>query len=144
PIEFDLLEYRPEPWLPTDSLAIIGEFRWYLTGRFPVIAIPESAKRTLGSGPLYQAFLRGEEDGESILLPGEYHAAPSGIQSIGAGSDPHGPGSNNWVLAGGRTQSGKPLLASDPHIPFGAVSLWHEIHLDGGDFQVAGVAQTGM
>ncbi|HWY88385.1 MAG TPA: penicillin acylase family protein, partial [Gemmataceae bacterium] len=79
PIEFDLLHYRPERWLPTDSLAIMGEFRWYLTGRFPVIVIPELAKRTLGEGPLYNVFLQGEEDAESILFPGEYRGTPGGI-----------------------------------------------------------------
>ena len=42
PIEFDLLNYRPEPWQPLDSIALLGEFRWYLTGRFPVIAVPET------------------------------------------------------------------------------------------------------
>ena len=52
PIEFDLLDYEPEPWSPVDCLAIIGEFRWYLTGRFPVIAVPELVKRSLGDGPL--------------------------------------------------------------------------------------------
>ena len=48
PIEFDLLDYRPEPWSPIDSLAIESEFGWYLTGRFPVIVMPELAKRVLG------------------------------------------------------------------------------------------------
>ena len=57
PIEFDLLDYRPEPWRPLDSIALLGEFRWYLTGRFPVIAIPEVARRVLGDGPLYRAFM---------------------------------------------------------------------------------------
>lgn len=44
PLEFDLLDYRPEPWSPIDSLAIEVEFRWYLTGRFPVIVMPEMAR----------------------------------------------------------------------------------------------------
>jgi hypothetical protein len=53
PIEFDLLDYRPEPWTPIDSLVIESEFRWYLTGRLPVIVMPELAKRVLGEGALY-------------------------------------------------------------------------------------------
>jgi penicillin amidase len=144
PIEFDLLGYRPEPWQPADSLAIIGEFRWYLTGRFPVIVIPELAKRTLGEDALYRAFLQGEEDAESILRPGEYDAGRRGVEPIGHGSTSEGSGSNNWVLAGSRTASGKPLVANDPHIPFGAVSIWHEIHIHSPEFQVAGAALAGM
>src|SRR2546430_140921 len=83
PIEFDLLDYRPEPWSPVDCLTIEGEFRWYLTGRFPVIVIPELARRTLGDGPLYRAFLQVEEDDESILPPGSYPRARSGTQPVG-------------------------------------------------------------
>lgn len=153
PIEFDLLDYAPAPWKPTDSLAIHGEFRWYLTGRFPVIVIPELAKRTLGDAKLYRAFLLGELDEESIVWPGEYppspwvrspnltHADRTGVLSHGS-AEPGG--SNNWVLAGSRTATGKPIVASDPHVPFHAVSIWHEVRLHGGDFHVAGVALAGM
>ena len=81
PIEFDLLDYTPEPWSPVDCLAITGEFRAYLTVRLPVIFNPELGKRTLGEGALYRAFLQGEADDESILPPGSYPSAskaPSG------------------------------------------------------------------
>jgi penicillin amidase len=146
PIEFDLLDYRPEPWSPVDCLTIEGEFRWYLTGRFPVIVMPELARRVLGDGPLYRAFLQGEVDEESILPPGSYPRSPCGSQPVGvAAGDPEaGQGSNNWVVAGQRTPTGKPMLASDPHIAFDAVSCWYEVHLSGGSFQVAGMAYAGM
>jgi penicillin amidase len=146
PIEFDLLDYRPEPWSPVDCLTIEGEFRWYLTGRFPVIVIPELAKRALGDGPLYRAFLHVEEDAESILPPGSYAPGRPGSQPAGeAACDPDGAtGSNNWVLAGSRTRTGKPLVATDPHIAFDAVSCWYAVHLQGGSFNVAGSAYVGM
>ena len=147
PIEFDLLDYRPEPWSPTDSLAVAAEFAWYLTGRFPVIVVPELVRRALGDGPLYRSFLRGEEDGESILPPGSYPASPP-RDRVDVGqtvSDAYqGQGSNNWVLSGARTTTGKPLVASDPHVPFGTVSIWHEIHLRGGSLHVMGVSYAGM
>jgi penicillin amidase len=146
PIEFDLLDYRPEPWSPVDCLTIEVEFRWYLTGRFPVIVVPELVKRELGDGPLYRAFLHVEEDDESILPPGSYPLSTAGVQSIGsASSNPQSAeGSNNWVLTSSRTQSGKPLLASDPHIAFEVVSCWYQVHLCGGSFNVVGAAYTGM
>ena len=78
PIEYDLLGYEPEPWRESDSLAIIGEFRWYLTGRFPVIAIPELVKRAVGDGPLYKEFILAEIDDECIMQAGEYPAALTG------------------------------------------------------------------
>jgi penicillin amidase len=36
----------------------------------------------------------------------------------------HGVGSNNWVVSGDRTQSGKPILANDPHLGFSMPSVW--------------------
>ncbi len=149
PIEFDLLGYQPEPWLPQDCVAIEVEFGWYLTGRFPVIAIPELAKRTLGDGPLYREFLLGEADDEAILAntrPGGLDSATPAPALIGETiSDAlDGHGSNNWVIAGCHTETGKPLVASDPHIAFAAVSCWHEVHLQGGSFNVTGMAYVGI
>ncbi len=145
PIEFDLLDYRPEPWSPIDSLAVAGEFRWYLTGRFPVIAIPELVRRTLGEGPLFRAFMQGEADDESIVPRGCYVPRTGGQRAGETSSDRgEGHGSNNWVLAATRTTTGKPIVASDPHVPFGSVSIWHEVHLHGGSFHVAGVAYAGV
>jgi len=143
PLEFDLLDYQPEAWRETDSLAIIGEFRWYLTGRFPVIAIPEIVKRAVGDGELYREFITAEVDDESILHAGDYAAKGSRDVGLSIGGN-DGPGSNNWVLDGYRTDTGKPLVANDPHIPYYAVSIWHEVRLHGGAFNVAGVALVGM
>ncbi len=155
PVEFDLLDYRPEPWRPIDCLMIENEFRWYLTGRFPVIAMPELAKRCLGDGPLYQAFLTPEADDESILEPcaswgaAQNHrpqpTARRGRRVGQAVGDPDAAvGSNNWVLSGERSASGKPAVASDPHIAIEAVSCWYEVHLQGSAFDVAGCAYVGM
>jgi penicillin amidase len=36
----------------------------------------------------------------------------------------HGVGSNDWVISGAKTQSGKPILANDPHLGFGMPSVW--------------------
>ena len=146
PIEFDLLDYRPDPWTPLDSLAIEAEFRWYLTGRFPVIVAPELAKRTLGEGSRLQQLLLGEADNESIMPAGSYQPASSPAESTGgvSGSEFEGHGSNNWVVDGSRSESGLPLVASDPHIAIEAVSCWYEVHLQGVSFDVAGMAYVGM
>jgi penicillin amidase len=158
PIEFDLLDYRPQPWSPLDSLAIENEFRWYLTGRFPVIVMPEMAKRVLGEGPLYREFILGEEDEEAIVPPEAYRDLKRKLsgdvwsalvdrprETVGqVTGQPDSTGSNNWVVAGRHARSGMPMVASDPHIAFEAVSCWYEAHLCGGDFNVAGMAYIGM
>lgn len=40
-----------------------------------------------------------------------------------------GKGSNNWVVPGSRTTSGKPLLANDPHLALSAPAIWYFAHL---------------
>jgi len=146
PIEFDLLGYEPESWSPLDSVAIWREFSWYLTGRIPVIAIPEFAARLLGEGPLYDAFITGEAPDESIIPKGSYPSAPPDGKRVGdVVSDPEeGIGSNNWVVSAERSASGAPMVASDPHIAFGAVSCWYEAHLCGPGLNVAGTGYVGM
>lgn len=145
PIEFDLLEYRPEPWRPFDSIALLGEFRWYLTGRISVIAVPELAKRTLEDGALYRAFLTAEAIDETILHPGEYASGGSGSDPVELppGGIDDGTGSNNWVIGPSRSASGAAMVASDPHIAFGAPNCWYQAHLVGGRFNVAGAGYAG-
>lgn len=41
-----------------------------------------------------------------------------------------GKGSNNWVVAGARSSSGKPLLANDPHLGLSAPAIWYFAHLE--------------
>jgi penicillin amidase len=158
PIEFDLLDYRPEPWTPTDSLAIEVEFRWYLTGRFPILVMPEMAKRLLGDGPLYRDFILGEADDEAIVPPEAYRNLQKELgsdpwkgiadrprEAVGQSTThPDSTGSNNWVVAGKFCRSGSPMVGSDPHIAFEAVSCWYEAHLCGAGFNVAGMTYVGM
>ncbi len=53
-------------------------------------------------------------------------------------------GSNNWVVSGAHTQSGKPLLANDPHLSHSVPSVWYMIHLEALDLNVSGVSLPGL
>lgn len=52
--------------------------------------------------------------------------------------------SNNWVVAGSRTQSGKPLLANDPHLPLSMPSYWTLVQVKGPEFEAAGLSMAGI
>ena len=52
-------------------------------------------------------------------------------------------GSNNWVVDGTMTASGKPLLANDPHLGTKVPSLWYLAHLSAGDFDLIGATLPG-
>ncbi len=53
-------------------------------------------------------------------------------------------GSNNWVVSGAHTVTGKPLLSNDMHLGHQMPNLWYEAHLKSGKFDVAGVTLPGM
>jgi penicillin amidase len=52
-------------------------------------------------------------------------------------------GSNNWVISGAHTESGRPLLSNDMHLPHHIPNTWYEAHLTCGDYDVAGVTLPG-
>ncbi|MBA3442848.1 MAG: penicillin acylase family protein, partial [Pyrinomonadaceae bacterium] len=52
--------------------------------------------------------------------------------------------SNNWVVSGKRTMTGKPLLADDPHLAPSAPSIWHMTNLSAPGVRVAGVTAPGL
>ena len=55
-----------------------------------------------------------------------------------------GKGSNNWVISGDRTASGKPLLANDPHLGLGTPAIWFYAHLKSPEQNVIGATLPGM
>lgn len=73
----------------------------------------------------------------ALMLGAGYSAAD------GSGLTTEGIGSNNWVVAGSRTTTGKPLLANDPHLGIQMPSIWYQIHLSGGGLDVIGASFPG-
>ena len=54
-----------------------------------------------------------------------------------------GRGSNNWVVDGTLTASGRPLLANDPHLGTRLPSVWYLAHMSAGEFDVIGATLPG-
>src|SRR4029077_2316178 len=53
-------------------------------------------------------------------------------------------GSNNWVVSGAHTVSGKPLLSNDMHLGHQMPNLWYAAHLKSGVLDVVGVSLPGL
>ena len=53
------------------------------------------------------------------------------------------PGSNEWGISGELSETGKPMLANDPHLSLGLPSTFYPIHLSAGPYDVAGSAFAG-
>lgn len=52
--------------------------------------------------------------------------------------------SNNWVVAGSRTETGKPFLANDPHLALQAPSLWFLMALEAPGLRAIGATLPGL
>lgn len=190
PIEFTLLNYKPQPWQPTDSLVIAGYMYRTLTdtreeemGRAIVTAKvgPELAKDLYspeasmdhfvvgdphaGKDPRAQSDRDPDEDEDEMdpedLLKAERESNSSpaiasvpDVTSLLASEVRlwlresqqeirHSLGSNNWVVNGEHTASGKPLLANDMHLELTLPPIWYEVHLTAPEWNVKGFALPG-
>jgi len=171
PIEFRILQYKPRHWTPADSLAVgklLSEYlskSWELdvmrgammslpkekrdallteTSPLDVIIVgsdqragsagilPASSSPTLDLALLDQLNASLESQRESFERLG---LNPANLETFQA--------SNNWVVSGQHTATGKPLLANDPHIPSAAPGIWYQTELTGPGMHVAGVTFPG-
>jgi penicillin amidase len=53
-------------------------------------------------------------------------------------------GSNNWAVSGTQTQSGKPLVANDPHLSLTVPGIWYTVELEAGSFHASGASIPGL
>jgi len=90
------------------------------------------------------------ENRGDLRAPREYVSRVSDFQfpvssfQFPVSSFPAGLGSNNWVVSGSHTKSGKPLLANDPHLDHSVPSVWYMIHLTAPGLNVTGVSLPGL
>ena len=162
PPEMLILGVPVEDWTPVDSLAWAIMMAWDLGGNWntellrarlaltlPVERINQLLPPYPGEAPLatadYAVLLRSLKLGGALtaLSPQQIDH----LQAIAPPSGVEGVGSNNWVVAGSHTTSGKPLLANDPHLKITAPALWYfaRIEVAGvGGFKSAGATMPGL
>ncbi|MBK5103539.1 MAG: penicillin acylase family protein [Burkholderiales bacterium] len=147
PPEFLLTGIMPEPWQSADSVAWVKMMAWdlganwrsellrlRLAKKLSAAQIGEFLPPYPGDAPLAIADLtklyRQLDAGKLAAL------ALPGVTEDGA--------SNNWVLAGRRSASGKPLLANDPHLGLAAPAIWYFAHLSAPGLEVMGATLPGV
>ncbi len=128
PPEFLLAGDRPEPWKPADSLVIAKIEAYQLSQNFKLKLLRARLLRKLG--PEQESWMfPGAKPGDPITtLPAtsETHASAESIDDkLGALTGIGKGASNEWVIAGSRTLTGKPILANDPHLDLSAPILWY-------------------
>jgi len=150
PLEFALLRQRPAPWTPLDTLTYGRVQGWILSHNWEQEVL--QAALIAHVGPERAAQLRDDySPGNPIILPEQTCASLAGefVAQFRRAADwlpllRYQGLSNNWVISGDRSTTGKPLLANDPHLGLDLPGIWYENHLSCPDLQVAGVSFPGV
>jgi penicillin G amidase len=164
PVEFAKLKIEWRPWKPADTLLIGYLFAEDLSTTWPndlsAFALKDLPKETFAyffpSTTPSDLYLVGDPKLQQKPRP------PGGIViSESSGPQPDYAtiagmlrtegvliegleASNNWVVAGSKTATGKPMLANDPHLAASAPSIWHMVNLDSPTIHAAGVTTPGV
>lgn len=152
----------PEPWTAADSIAWSLMMAWDLSRSYlnELARLRLAAKLTRaeidefrppypGDAPLpvadyvelYRVLGLAHGGATAVLEQATQLAAAHPLAGFGAGE---GVGSNNWVVAGSRTASGKPLLANDPHLGLTTPSVWYFARLQAPGLDVFGATLPGV
>ena len=65
-------------------------------------------------------------------------------RSANIGADAVSEGSNNWVIAPSHSETGRPILANDPHRRLGIPSLRYIVHLDAPGLSIIGAGEPAL
>ena len=136
-LEFRLLRYAPRPWEVADSLAVGKLLALDLAQGWEDEALRahvRSPARGRAGHAVPKLFAQDR------ILVGQDVAVPAGGAEALTET---ARGSNNWVISGAHTASGRPLLANDPHLALGVPSIWAAVHLTSPEMDVAGVVLPG-
>jgi penicillin G amidase len=171
PVEFTVVGVTPELWRPEDVLVWGKMMAWDLSGGdWSTDLLRARMIEKLGAAKTAELMPDYPADAPTILPDTRSSTArPKNFQRSAVGSDFAAldsqlaallefdrvfkaqfdigdamVGSNNWVIGGSRTTTGKPLLANDPHLGFRIPSLWYLAHITGGPLDAIGATLPGV
>ncbi|MDW0118019.1 penicillin acylase family protein [Sporosarcina thermotolerans] len=144
PYEFKIFGYEPELWTPIDSLTIGKYMAYDLGGNWHSLAVRHWALNNFPEEQARELFVSYPDNAPSIIEAN----LKTPVEVAGRfNSDlvPHEfNGSNNWVVSGDKTASGRPLLSNDPHLGLNTPSIWYQMHLQSPEQNVGGVIFAGV
>ncbi|MGB4776627.1 MAG: penicillin acylase family protein [Daejeonella sp.] len=156
PIEFKILNYKPEDWKPLNSALLLklmsatlagGSNEFYMSNilnkygldvvknLFPDYPFREDP--IIPTGTKWDFKPLNSPPSPAIL------SDKSTAYNIKTKEIEEGIGSNNWAISGAKSASGYPLLANDPHLDITLPSIWYQVQLASNDVNVCGVSIPG-
>ena len=141
PMPLKLAGHKPEKWKPIDSVRVFVVLTLGLAQNLHEeidilnVAQKVDTDKLAWLFPIYpdeplpfDEMKKLENINLSKGLPGIEHLAET-IRRVNSLVIPAAAASNNWVVSGSRTASGKPILANDTHLPLSMPSIWNMVHL---------------
>jgi len=144
PIEYSILGITPREFKPEDSIAVSGYIAYSFAVGFKTEPLMSFIADSLGPQyldifdldmPATQPVAGISDDTYSSLA--KLAKITTLNQSLGQFE-----GSNAWSISGSKTDSGMPILASDPHISFSVPGVWYEAHLKAPGYEFYGYHQA--
>ncbi len=159
PPEFVVLGVQPGQWEPVDTVAWTLMMAWDLGGNWgsELLRLQLAAKMPLSR--INQ--LVAPQQGDTLIKHSDYPQLYKTLdvfpaKTVGSASADQAVakliflsdgieaiGSNNWVVNGANTLSGKPLLANDPHLSLAAPAIWYYAKLKAPGIEVTGATLPG-
>lgn len=155
PIEYKILNYKPEQWSPYKTVLMLMNMRNTLNGGSDDYRISKIvnkyglgvAKELFPDYPIVESPIIpvGTSWPKPIAVP----AQPSEIMAVSDNVAMNIPepaphiGSNNWAVGGNKSATGLPILANDPHLGLTLPSIWYQMQLCSPNVNVYGVALPG-
>ena len=168
PPEFEILGYKPEQWQPEDVVRIRSNGLWRnvatevwrarlacngkleLAAQWKVLEptwktqVPKGLDPCVIPSNVLDAYFLAKS-------PVDFSAATTGTSTskdaIAATAQQNyrgDIGSNNWVVSGNRTATGRPILADDPHRGHAVPSLRYIAHLKAPGINVIGAGEPAL
>jgi penicillin G amidase len=160
PLEYKLLDYKPEPWSNLKIALFIKQMTKDLAGYERDLEFTNS-KSVFSVDEMKLLYPEISDSSLPIIPKGTVFSAPGVMPVKPAGADSlyfdldtvvnvlevNKPdplnGSNNWAVSGIRTSSGVPILANDPHLNLTLPSIWFEMQISTPSFNAYGVTFPG-
>ncbi|MGE5270328.1 MAG: penicillin acylase family protein [Thiohalocapsa sp.] len=146
PPEFLLLRFAPEPWHPADTLVWGKLMDLLLAGNYRGELLRARLAATLSPAELSFLFPDYPADAPTTLAALAPIYRQLRLDALSKALPPTvGPiyASNNWVVDGKHSASGKPLVANDPHLQFRAPGFWYLARLKTPTREMAGGTVAG-
>jgi penicillin amidase len=147
PIEFQLTGSKPEPWTPEVCLTRMAGY--VMTRNASTEVLRSQLVREFGK-EFVDEWIETEPE-RKIEMPERLDLAGIDSRILAAANAASGPvtfnpndGSNNWVIDGTMSATGKPILANDPHRTIALPSLRYLVHLVGPGWNVIGAGEPAL